>query len=1092
LPTKLSRYAEGVMEAAWLAAVMLVPLFFNIYSSRIFEPDKLTLLRSLALVILAAWLVKLIEEGGFRWERLTPPGRGLKGLLGIPLIPIVVALIFSYLISTLFSVTPFTSLWGSYQRLQGTYSTFSYLVVFFAMIVNLRQRAQVERLFSVAILSSLPVSLYGILQHYGADPIPWGGDVTGRIAANMGNSIFVAAYLIMALPITAIRALESFEALLNDRGRQWPNFARATVYVFILALQLIAIYFSGSRGPWLGMAASLVVLFLGVSLIWRTRWLTISGVILVLIAGIFLVLLNLQNGPLEGIRKAAAFSRLSDLLNAESRTGQVRTLIWKGASELVQPHTPLEFPDGSVDKFNILRPLIGYGPESMYVAYNHFYPPALTLVERRNASPDRSHNETWDSLVITGVLGLIVYLTLFGSLLYYGLKWLGLVQNKQQRNLFLILYLLGGVVSTAIFVPWQGVIFLGVALPFGLVLGAIVYMIIISVFGHVQGSNSEEEKLRAYLLLGLLASVIAHFIEINFGIAIASTRTYFWVYAALIMLVGYILPRHNVYYMPVENKPLPSDGVAEATVEPVPIRKAGSQSSRKKSHAKHSSSSPRPSMPDWLRLALIVGLVMALLLTTLGYEFVSNASRKTSTMALVWSSFTVPAKAGARNGVLPLILTSWVIGVVLLVSESFQNLDEPDERALRTWLKMIGASLGVSLLIAVVFWLWNASGLISLGRVTAQTVNDVLSQVKSSEGIITTFYIHAFLIAFGLAAVLPQAWPSRALRGGPLSVAVGVVILLVTFTLVAYTNLRVVQADIAFKTGDLFARPNSWPAAIAIYNRANDLAPHEDYYYLFLGRAYLEDAKTLQDTPEREHLIEQAAIDLRKAQQINPLNTDHTANLARLYSLWATFTTDPATIQQRASISNDYFAKAVMLSPKNSRLWDEWAVLDLNVTNQPDQAKQHLDRSLAIDPYYDWTYALLGDYYNHIVSSQFKDQPDKQKAVQIQASDYYSKALSLGEGNETAQLMYNYAIALGGIQAQLGNMDQAIQAYEKAIQESPDASERWRVEAALAQLYARTGNMPKALEYARSAQSLAPDDQKQALATLIQQLGGQP
>ncbi|MEZ4646278.1 MAG: hypothetical protein R3E31_26740 [Chloroflexota bacterium] len=46
-----------------------------------------------------------------------------------------------------------------------------------------------------------------------------------------------------------------------------------------------------------------------------------------------------------------------------------------------------------------LRPLIGYGPESMYVAYNRFYPPELATVEARNASPDRSHNETFDALV---------------------------------------------------------------------------------------------------------------------------------------------------------------------------------------------------------------------------------------------------------------------------------------------------------------------------------------------------------------------------------------------------------------------------------------------------------------------------------------------------------------------------------------------------------------------------------------------------------------------------------------------------------------------------------------------------------------------
>jgi hypothetical protein len=39
--TKLSRFCDGIMEAAWLAALIVVPLFFDVYSSRIFEPDKI-------------------------------------------------------------------------------------------------------------------------------------------------------------------------------------------------------------------------------------------------------------------------------------------------------------------------------------------------------------------------------------------------------------------------------------------------------------------------------------------------------------------------------------------------------------------------------------------------------------------------------------------------------------------------------------------------------------------------------------------------------------------------------------------------------------------------------------------------------------------------------------------------------------------------------------------------------------------------------------------------------------------------------------------------------------------------------------------
>ena len=123
----------------------------------------------------------------------------------------------------------------------------------------------------------------------------------------------------------------------------------------------------------------------------------------------------------------------------------MRKYIWQGAAELVKPHAPLEYPDGHADSYNFLRPLIGYGPESMYVAYNPFYVPELAIVERRNASPDRSHNETWDALVITGVLGILIYLALFTLVFYYGLKWIGLIGGARQRNAFLALWLGAGV-----------------------------------------------------------------------------------------------------------------------------------------------------------------------------------------------------------------------------------------------------------------------------------------------------------------------------------------------------------------------------------------------------------------------------------------------------------------------------------------------------------------------------------------------------------------------------------------------------------------------------------------------------------------------
>ncbi|MBK8796948.1 MAG: hypothetical protein IPM07_11565 [Anaerolineales bacterium] len=103
---------------------------------------------------------------------------------------------------------------------------------------------------------------------------------------------------------------------------------------------------------------------------------------------------------------------------------------------MLLPHEPLVFPDGSTDSVNFMRPLVGYGPEAMWVAFNPFYPPALGQTEARNASPDRSHNEAWDSIVITGLLGFIGYISLFVTIFFWSLRWLGLIRGRRDNLLF--------------------------------------------------------------------------------------------------------------------------------------------------------------------------------------------------------------------------------------------------------------------------------------------------------------------------------------------------------------------------------------------------------------------------------------------------------------------------------------------------------------------------------------------------------------------------------------------------------------------------------------------------------------------------------
>ena len=90
--TSLGILCDKVIEASWMALVVVAPLFFNVYSHRSFEPDKTALMRSIALVMTLAWVIKMLEviklagaechgQKGIKFE--------IKPRVGIHLLPFV-------------------------------------------------------------------------------------------------------------------------------------------------------------------------------------------------------------------------------------------------------------------------------------------------------------------------------------------------------------------------------------------------------------------------------------------------------------------------------------------------------------------------------------------------------------------------------------------------------------------------------------------------------------------------------------------------------------------------------------------------------------------------------------------------------------------------------------------------------------------------------------------------------------------------------------------------------------------------------------------------------------------------------------------
>ncbi len=1111
MPNRLSRFCDGVMEATWLLGLVVTPLFFDIFSSRVFEPDKITLLRSLALAALAAWLCKLISEGGPRFDTSRSQYATLKGILRAPLVIPVLGLMIVYVISTIFSVAPYASLYGSYQRLEGTYTTFSYLILFGALVANLRRRAQVERAITIAIITSLPISLYGIIQHYKLDPLPWGGDTTTRVTGNLGNAIFLAAYLIMVAPVALGRVVTSFHAILTDPDNSHLpyNIVRSAIYIFIFAVNLVAIYFSGSRGPWLGLMAGLFFFVVLLALNWRAHTLTLTALGLAGLLAVFLVVLNIPNGPLEPLRDKPGIGRLGDVFETSTGTGLVRVLIWDGIVQLVEPHPPIQQPDGTPDRWNAIRPLIGYGPEALYVAYNRFYPPDLGHIEARNASPDRSHNETWDAIANTGLLGLASYLLLFIAVFYYGLKWMGLITSATRRNVFIALVLAGGAISATAFVIWQGPQFFGIGLPFGMLIGLIGFLALYAIIELLRldqaadgAAQSAPEAWRAIALIGLFSAVVAHFAEIHFGIAIVSTRTHFWIYTGLMLVLGFIIPGPVAAAEPAAASAAPASNGAPGTA----VR------SRRRTRAATvvASSDERPWQGEWGPVLVSAAMVSAVLIT-LGFDFITNNLKSTQPTQILVDSLTALGTGAATTrsyAILGMMLITWLAGGLLVGpalaagTTSGGGLFAPDKpqgtRGRSFWSDAL-ATLGLSGLVALVAWYTFSVHLASIAAFQPTTLDELLASANSVANTLTIYYVWAGLLVIGIAwALVIDTWPAVTGRGAargrgptntsPVAIVAYVSLPVIVVVLSIFLNLQNIQADIIYKTGLQFDDAGQPQAAIPLFKQSLALAPGEDYYYLFLGRSYLNATSQQNITPaQRDQLLAEAESELEAARKLNPLNTDHTANLARLNRRWAELSTDPTTRAQHAQASDNYYSQAVLLSPHNVGLWNEWAALDFQVNNNPTAAQQHLDQSFALDTEFDQTYLLQGDLYAteaRLITDTVASQALFEKAI-LQ----YQTGISISA--ETSANLVSLRVNLASALVGAGRPQDAIPVYKALLAAGNSGLDAWRIYLALAQLYAQTGDKAQARANAQMAlQALPASDtaNRNSVQALLNQL----
>ena len=329
-------------------AIFLVPLVYNPFGLKPYELAKQNWFLALLCFFILGCVVVL-----WRKKRLSVAWNPWLITFGF-------LWMISYVVSTIWSVAPTESIWGTYDRLNGLFIQIFYAAHFIIAFYIFEKIIYQKYFLRILIVIGVLLSTHAILQRFGIDPILRAADYfPGRSFSLMGSPNGLGQFLIFPLIACAILLKEHWHAryaiaLVFLAGGLLSTYNRASILAVLIGFTL---YLAHEK---LKSKRTIVIICMG-------------GLILALIAGY--VFMN------------------------DNRSLGTRTVLWSESVKLIPEH-----------------PLIGSGPATFYQQFQKVSSPDLYLYERMTDIPESVHNEFLSIILERGIFGGILYLTAFGFL----------------------------------------------------------------------------------------------------------------------------------------------------------------------------------------------------------------------------------------------------------------------------------------------------------------------------------------------------------------------------------------------------------------------------------------------------------------------------------------------------------------------------------------------------------------------------------------------------------------------------------------------------------------------------------------------------
>ena len=432
----LHKWLDNVTECIWLAVVFIIPLYFNPFALYAFYFAKSIVFILLVCILLGLVSAQWIIVGG----QLKFKGSWSHLIKDYPLQMAAIILGIIWIISTLFSILPYKSIWGNLAGTLGLLTNIAWIMYFLVISLKLKNRGQIYRIFYTLLISSGLVALVGILQYIDPHVLPW-FKFSGRVFSTDGNPLSLSAFLAMTVPLTLAMTINTWYGP-SSKKRRLIIFGGLLV---LFVLQMVCLALAQYSITVLQFIIGIFVFFALIGFFMQKKLtIALSMAFLVVLCIIAVLLL----GPMMSSNNSGntAVNQNTEISTAEQvglPTLSIRVDTWKSAADLIIQSPEIPY---SNDSFHWLRRVIGYGPETFIAASQTVFPDKLKA------------QYTFDDLVISqpenhylylgvtiGILGLAAFMCIL--ILFFIISFKTLVRSKDLEPIVLVSAFIAAIVQ---------------------------------------------------------------------------------------------------------------------------------------------------------------------------------------------------------------------------------------------------------------------------------------------------------------------------------------------------------------------------------------------------------------------------------------------------------------------------------------------------------------------------------------------------------------------------------------------------------------------------------------------------------------------